>query len=143
MVMKRHLLGYMLLVSACLVSVSTTAVAQAPRVGQSQVDIGKIEYEAKCASCHGIAARGDGPTAPYLTRKPPDMTTLAKANNGILPVAVMYQIIEGEKQVPGHGTREMPAWSDFYVESPFVVPETFRRARILALIEYINRLQAK
>lgn len=143
--MKWISVGLMLLVVASLFGFSTIVVAeQASGPASSQrADIGKLEYEGKCATCHGVTGKGDGPTAQYLTRKPSDLTALTKSNNGVLPVAAMYEIITGEKQVAGHGTREMPVWGEFYAESPYVYPEVYMRARILALIEYINRVQVK
>ena len=50
----------------------------------------------------------------------------------------------------GHGQREMPIWGkayqikagEFYADD-YYDPETFIRGRILALIDYINRMQAK
>lgn len=50
--------------------------------------------------------------------------------------------------VQGHGTRDMPVWGSAYrvlsgevmFEVPYN-PELFVRSRILALIEYISRLQ--
>ena len=52
--------------------------------------------------------------------------------------------------IPLHGTREMPVWGrdygieagEYYMEVPYD-REAYVRGRILALIEYINRLQAK
>ena len=75
-----------LLVSVLLFGISTMVVAQeASSPAQSKgVDFGKAEYEGRCATCHGITGKGDGPTAVYLTRKTSDLTTLAKNNNGIL-----------------------------------------------------------
>ena len=35
---------------------STCALAQ-------DIDIGKIEYQSNCASCHGMDAKGDGPVS--------------------------------------------------------------------------------
>ena len=143
--MKWHLLRCIILVGGTCFAVSTASLAQqVPGPAQPiSVDVGKIDYERKCATCHGLTGKGDGPTASYLTRKTSDLTVLAKNNSGILPVAAMYEIITGEKQVPGHGTREMPVWGEFFVELPYVYPETYMRGRILALIEYINRLQVK
>jgi hypothetical protein len=88
--------------------------------------------------------------AAYLTRKVPDLTTLAKNNNGILPVTSTYLVITGDTELPGHGTREMPVWGNAYrieagqhhFEWPYD-QEGYVRVRILALIEYIDRLQAK
>ena len=36
-------------------------VAFAGSVSAQDRDIGKIEYQSSCASCHGIDAKGDGP----------------------------------------------------------------------------------
>ena len=52
--------------------------------------------------------------------------------------------------MPTHGTRDMPIWgrdykikaAEYYMEAPYD-PDAYVRARILALLEYINRLQAK
>lgn len=133
----------LVLIGAALFS---TAVAAQPASSTAQpnpIDIGKIEYESKCATCHGTTGKGDGPTAPYLMRKPTDLTMLAKNNNGILPVAAMYEIIRGDKEVPGHGTRDMPVWGQNLLDLPYIFPEVYARARVLATIEYIYRLQAK
>ena len=128
------------------VLLSCAALAQQP----AKVDFGKVEFESKCATCHGVDGKGRGPTAPFLNRVAADLTGLAKANGGVLPVAAMYDVIAGEKTVAGHGSRDMPAWGqayriqagEYYVDVPYD-PEAYVRARILAVIEYIYRLQAK
>ena len=150
--MKRASLGQMSLVSAILLGTVALAFAQqAPNADHpKRIDLGRVEYESKCATCHGVTGRGDGPTAQFLTRKPKDLTTLAKNNSGIIPMARMYEIILGETEIPGHGTRDMPVWgkeyqmqaSEYYRDMLYD-PEVYVRAQILALIEYINRLQAK
>lgn len=150
--MKRLRLVRISVVVASLLGTVVFAVAQqAPSPAQTKrVDFGKAEYEARCATCHGLTGKGDGPTAAYLTRKTPDLTTLAKNNNGILPVTAMYLVITGDTELPAHGTREMPVWGNayrfeagqHYFEWPYDI-EGYVRVRILALIEYIDRLQAK
>ena len=131
-------------VGACLVVAATGALAQ------GKVDLGKREYDANCASCHGMKGTGDGPSAQYLTRKPTDLTKMAKANGGVLPVNRLHESIDGTLAVPGHGSREMPIWgnqyrvraAEYYVDVPYD-PEVFVRGRILALTDYISRLQTK
>lgn len=131
-------------VGACLAMMATGALAQ------GKVDLGKREYDANCASCHGLKGTGDGPSAQYLTRKPTDLTKLAKANGGVLPVHRLHESIDGTLVVPGHGTREMPTWgnqyraraAEYYVDVQYD-PDVFVRGRILALIDYIGRLQTK
>lgn len=130
------------------------AVCSAPSFAQDKsspgkrVDLGKSEFEQKCASCHGADGTGNGPAAPYMTKKPADLTVLARGNRGVVPVAQLYDTITGQKDLPVHGTREMPVWGSAYRieagEHFFGVPydpEAYVRARVLSLIEYVSRLQ--
>ena len=121
--------------------------------GQQNVDMGKREYDANCAVCHGTTGKGDGPYAPYFgmgATSIADLTTLAKRNGGVFPFVRVYEFIDGTQVVKAHGTREMPIWgadykvkgAEYYMDVPFN-PETYVRARILALTEYVYRLQAK
>jgi hypothetical protein len=41
---------------------------------------------------------------------PPDLTMLAKKNNGVFPTNAAYEIIYGLKTLPAHGTRDVPIW---------------------------------
>lgn len=129
-----------------------TAPAQAnaqPPGQQRIIDVGRREFEANCASCHGRDGKGKGPLVDLLRRSPPDLTQMAKANGGILPINRLYESIEGG-QVAAHGTREMPIWgtdyrvrdAEYYGDLPYDA-EALVRARILSLLEYINRLQAR
>jgi mono/diheme cytochrome c family protein len=112
-------------------------------------DPGKREFDNSCASCHGSTGKGDGPLVPFLTRSPPDLTQLAKKNGGVLPMSRLYDVIDGA-EVPGHGSRDMPVWgrdyrikdAEYFMEAPYNA-EAHVRARILGLLEYINRIQAK
>jgi hypothetical protein len=80
-----------------------------------------------------------------------DLTTLSKKNNGVFPVQYVYDMIDGAVIVKGHGTRDMPIWGTVYREEigesqTHVYDEVapaYVRAQILALIDYISRLQAK
>jgi mono/diheme cytochrome c family protein len=113
-------------------------------------EFGKREYESKCASCHGTKGKGDGVVQPYLIKSARDLTTLAKDNGGVLPANALYEMISGVRRSAAHGTSEMPVWGKEY-EAEFTtryrdVPddlETYTRTRILALIEYIDRLQGR
>ena len=121
------------------------------------IDIGKIEYQTSCASCHGAGAKGDGPMSNELKKRPTDLTGLAKKNNGVFPLNSVYRIIDGRDAIASHGSREMPVWgyrfvpgehfdlklSDDYVYSPPSSPESVVHARILAVVDYLNRIQEK
>lgn len=129
---------------------STIALAATAALAQSKFDFGKREYESNCASCHGIKGKGDGPYKPYLQAIAADLTVLAKKNGGVFPFARVYEVIDGRNEVKFHGPRDMPVWgadylvksAEYYADVPYD-PELFVRTRIVALVDYINRLQIK
>lgn len=104
------------------------------------IDVGRTEYQASCAACHGIDAKGDGPVSKELKTPPTDLTFLAKNNNGAFPYDLIYEVIDGRNSsTASHGTREMPVWG--YRFGP---PEAFRfKKRILAVIDYLRTVQEK
>jgi mono/diheme cytochrome c family protein len=129
-----------------LVFSGTAALAQ-PAV----YDAGKLEYMDNCASCHGVDGKGNGPLGNLLQRSPPDLTLLAKNNQGVLPMNRLYEVLDGAN-VPSHGTRDMPVWGrEYRIEEAQRLREARRhydepavvRARILTLLEYISRIQAR
>ena len=117
--------------------------------GAEKIDIGKQEYEANCAICHGTKGEGDGSYGQFLKSKVPNLTVISKNNGGVFPYAYVYDTIDGRSLIMGHG-RDMPIWGTRYsteaaqrqwdYESD---AESFVRSRILALIDYIHRLQKK
>ena len=81
--------------------------------------------------------------------------TRARRNGGAVPVQLVWEMIDGRSQVPlgsfAHGSRDMPVWGDDYRAQarlsgdPSIAnnPEWYVRGRIVALIDYRQRLQAK
>jgi mono/diheme cytochrome c family protein len=129
--------------AAALAGIPITAAAQAS-------DLGKREYESNCAVCHGKTGKGDGPYVEMLSSRASDLTTLAKRNGGTYPFARGYELIDGTQTVKSHGPRDMPIWgadyqikaAEYYGDMPYN-PQVYVRGRILALTEYLARLQAK
>lgn len=112
------------------------------------VDLGKKEYDAKCAVCHGESGKGDGPFVNQLKAGSSDITTLTKDNGGEFPTATVLMALDGRSEVQAHGPREMPIWGDVYLsEGPSdQLPkdrEAFVDERLRALIEYLEQLQVK
>lgn len=113
-----------------------------------RADLGREEYRENCLICHGEAGDGNGPYAHMLNKSASDLTKLTKENKGVFPFFRVYEVIDGREVIKGHGTRDMPIWGNAYrilsgevmFEVPYN-PELFVRSRILALIEYISRLQ--
>lgn len=121
-----------------------------PVCGADKLDIGKVEYGQSCATCHGLDGKGKGSFSQALELSVPDITTLAKRNGGVFPVTRVYDVIDGREVVKAHGTRDMPIWGKHYSVSAApryddyaYNPEAAVRGRILALIDYLYRLQSK
>lgn len=128
---------------ACAIGLMAAAA-----LAQPKVDLGKREFESKCAVCHGKDGKGGGPYAEQLKRGPPDLTTLAQRNGGVFPVSRTYDNIEGAGK--GHGTRDMPVWGlDYSIQAAESLPDlpynqaVYVRTRIMALLEYLAQLQLK
>ena len=140
-------------VTAVLVGLAMGGGFAGVAAAQQKVDLGKREYDASCAVCHGQKGRGDGPYGPLMGKGEigaADLTTLAKRNNGVFPFARVYEFIDGTQTVKAHGTREMPIWGQEYQVEGRVLygagssqSEVYVRARIMALTEYVYRLQAR
>ncbi|HMB93104.1 MAG TPA: cytochrome c [Rhodothermales bacterium] len=105
---------------------------------------GRELYETYCASCHGPAAKGDGPVASLLTIPPPDLTQIQQRYGGTFPVDTLYYMIDGRDEVPAHGTREMPIWGNAWrtTESAPQNEEEIEQ-RINLLIEYLRSIQVE
>jgi mono/diheme cytochrome c family protein len=137
------------LLSTALLGLAMT-FASGAALSQAKFDFGKREYDVNCANCHGANGKGDGPYQPMLQKSAPDLTMLSKKNNGVFPVAHIYEVIDGRAAVKAHGPQDMPIWgadylgkaAGYYMDVPYD-PEMFVRTRINALIDYLYRLQAK
>jgi mono/diheme cytochrome c family protein len=135
------------LIGASAMIIAATAVTTA--VAADKVDLGKREYESNCIACHGRDLKG-GAYVDFLKVSPPDLTLLSKKNGGVFPLERVYAVIDGRQEVKAHGPRDMPIWGrdyqikagEYYVDMNYD-PEAFVRGRIFALIDYLNRMQAK
>ena len=133
------------------IAVTLAASFGAALAQQVTPDWGKREFESSCATCHGSGGKGDGPLSKgYLSKAPTDLTVLAKKNGGVLPVSRLYAWIDGSAAVGVHGTRDMPVWGtryklragEYYVDVEYD-PQAYVRARILSLVDYVDRLQQR
>ena len=100
-------------------------------------------FQRFCASCHGEAARGDGPVARSLVNVVPDLTRIA-SRYGEFPAARIRETIDGRGVVIGsHGTREMPVWGyEFWVEEGEDVTAGGVVAEAIArLVQYLREIQ--
>jgi mono/diheme cytochrome c family protein len=111
-------------------------------LAEDRVEQGRRTYSVYCASCHGLAGRGDGPVAGDLKVAPTDLTRLAARNDGRFPQDRTHRAIDGRLQTRGHGTSEMPVWgATFQVLGSDHNQEREVRERILDLLSYIESIQ--
>ena len=149
------------MIANCLKWLMTAGLAagMAGAAKAQDADVGKSEFQSSCASCHGADGKGGGPLREQLKVPPPDLTVLANNNNGVFPATALYETIDGSKAVPAHGNREMPIWGERFnpivslphsvdpsywkLAGPEQSPEVVVRKRILAVIDYLGRIQQK
>jgi mono/diheme cytochrome c family protein len=110
---------------------------------QQATFVGSDLFRTYCASCHGTGARGDGPLAEMLKKRPADLTVFARNNGGAFPAELVGKIIDGRQPVKGHGGKDMPVWGDAFKEASGGADEAAIKARIDALVRHVETLQAK
>jgi mono/diheme cytochrome c family protein len=148
--MKKHVATFLMVVTIAL---GTDATGRA-----QEFDAGKFEFQSSCAACHGVDGKGNGPFSQHLKVPPADLTVLARKNGGVFPLSDVYDAIYGIKTIVTHGSRDMPIWGlryeldsnkAFYPKPSDRVlnfsydPEAVVRTRVLAVIDYLNRIQQK
>lgn len=129
--------------TAVLAPTHASAQAQAPEAA-TVADVGRDYYLRYCSTCHGESGKGDGPTAQILTKQPADLTTIAARSGGEFPALRVAEVIDGRREVIGHGTREMPIWGERFGE--LVVrgapgEQSAIRGQVLLLVEYLRSIQ--
>ena len=105
---------------------------------------GELEYQRNCAVCHGVEARGDGVMRRYLTVQPANLRQLAKNNGGKFPFWEVYHKIDGQTEIPVHGSRDMPIWGNRFRDeagSDGKAAITQAAGRILSLTFYLEYIQ--
>jgi mono/diheme cytochrome c family protein len=126
-----------------LVALAGLAAAQTTRTSESVVagTDGAALFRTYCATCHGVGAKGDGPLSSSLRTVPPDLTRLARRNDGKFDPDKVHRIIDGRIPVKGHGGEDMPVWGDAFKRSAEGYSEKAVRERIDALVEFLRGLQ--
>ena len=98
-----------------------------------------------CAACHGATGMGDGDMANVVSIPSPNLTLLAKNNDGVFPMLNVLQVIDGRSGVRAHGGA-MPLWGQVFsddigdADGPYgSVLEV--RGRVLSLATYLQSIQ--
>ena len=101
---SRHIeIGVDMKVVKNIVALTCIAIFMAISAAKAQTtkdDLGKNEYQAKCANCHGPEGRGNGPYSDLLSMSTPNLSTLTK-NNGVFSQWIFIsKYFGGENQSP-------------------------------------------
>ena len=106
---------------------------------------GHDTYLRYCASCHGPEGRGDGPLAASLSKRPADLTQIAKKSGGHYDERAVMSVIDGRRPVVEHGPRDMPVWGAIFEEEgrgePYPRYQGLLQSRFL--VDYLRTIQAK
>jgi nucleotide-binding universal stress UspA family protein len=125
---------------AGLLLMPTGAAAQET---MKQTTPGAEVFRTYCASCHGTAARGDGPLASAMIKKPANLTEIAKRNGGLFPSDLVFRTIDGRQPVRGHGGPDMPVWGDAFSKSREAGDADRVKAVIQSLVDYLDSIQLR
>jgi mono/diheme cytochrome c family protein len=121
-----------------------------PALADEALEQGKADFLQLCAPCHGADAKGSGPQASHLAKKPSDLTAIT-ARYGRFPEDRVFETIAGLDMPEGHGTREMPSWGDVFITEGVGTSTKIEDAmkasddasrRIAGLMRYIESIQA-
>ena len=126
-----------------LLALAGLGAAQTTRTSESVVagtDGGAL-FRTYCATCHGTGAKGDGPLSASLRTVPPDLTRLARRNDGKFDGDKVHRIVDGRVPVKGHGGEDMPVWGDAFRRSADGYSEKAVKDRIDALVEFLRGIQ--
>ena len=127
---------------AALLLAPAMAAAQEPATMKQSVP-GAEFFRTYCAACHGDSARGDGPLAASMKRKPANLTEIAKRNGGQFPSDLVFRTIDGSQPVRGHGGPDMPAWGEALMRSREAGDADSVKKMIQSLVDYLESLQLR
>jgi mono/diheme cytochrome c family protein len=127
---------------AALLLAPAMAAAQDPARMKQSVPGAEV-YRTYCVACHGDSARGDGPLAASMKRKPANLTEIASRNGGQFPSDLVFRTIDGREKVRGHGGPDMPEWGDALMRSRDAGDADSVKRTIQSLVDYLESLQLR
>ena len=143
-VAKRHATKLAFAGAAMMAALLLLPVAAAAQdEPMKQTTPGGEVFRTYCASCHGTSARGDGPLASSMKRKPANLTEIAKRNGGQYPSDLVFRTIDGRQPVRGHGGPDMPVWGDAFERSREAGDQARVKSVIQSLVDYLESIQLR
>lgn len=109
-----------------------------------ELEMGRADFQAFCAGCHGEDGRGTGWAASGLARQPADLTRIAARNGGVFDYAAVMSRIDGFTRDDPHAV--MPQFGALFEGDTVLVDvgdgvPTPTPVRLLAIAEYLETIQ--
>jgi mono/diheme cytochrome c family protein len=106
---------------------------------------GKAVYLRYCGACHGPNAKGDGVAGTFMRPKPPDLTQIAKKNDGKFPFEPTMAVIDGRNTIRAHGDPDMPVWGEIFSEQSGwdVSRRVDARGKLMLITDYLRSIQER
>jgi len=130
-----------LVVAFAILGADTPTAIKKVQPSRTSPSSGKDMFATYCAVCHGRDGKGGGPAVAALKMPPPDLTTLTRRNSGKFPELRVFNTINGDLNVPAHGSKDMPVWGDVF--RSMERDNAAQQMRVSNLTKYIESLQSK
>ena len=130
-----------LVVAFAILGADTPTAIKKVQPSRTSPSSGKDMFTSYCAVCHGTDAKGGGPAVAALKMPPPDLTTMTKRNGGKFPELRVFNTINGDLNMPAHGSKEMPVWGDVF--RSMERDNAAQQMRVSNLTKYLESLQTK
>jgi len=130
----------LIVTAACSPGAPKVQTVVGPGAGEPSEQV----YRHACAPCHGTDGTGHGPQAARLRVPPADLTHLTTRAGGTFPRELVIDTITGAREIPDHGTREMPVWEEHFGptgQGAAGVASLYARRRTEGLADYVATLQ--
>jgi len=108
-----------------------------------ETDVGKVLYDQYCSACHGFSGKGGGELTDILNVEVPQLTGLAKANDGEFPMLRVIHVIDGRSGLRAH-KGPMPVFGEIFMaetEDRLMGSIIETRGRILSIASYLESIQ--
>jgi mono/diheme cytochrome c family protein len=109
-------------------------------ITRSDPTSGKQMFKDYCAACHGMDGKGNGPATEFLKAPPPDLTTMAKRNDGKFPESKFATTLRFGTSAHPHGTIDMPVWGPLFT---YAGNKSVGELRIHNLTTFVASMQEK
>lgn len=127
------------------IAVFLMATGSSSQARAQSADIGHELFMDYCAACHGESGKGDGGMAGIMTIPAPNLTLLAKNNDGAFPMLKVIHLIDGRTGMRAHGG-PMPVFGRVFMSEEPSAANPYgtileSRGRVMSVAYYLETIQ--